>query len=130
MGGGQMGTPARGQAQPGLENRFATAAGTSKIASSEQHAKSAGTDHRESADSYRGELFRFGDYRVAACRDGLQWLYQRQDPAKALAGARWRTLGYCVTRAALERLQRENLQPESREIAALPERFRRERGQT
>ena len=130
MGGGQMETPARGQAQPGLENRFATAAGTSEIAPSEGHAKREATNHRESADDYRFELFRLRDYRVAACHDGLQWLYQRRDPAKALAGARWRTLGYCVTRAALERLQRENLQPESREIAALPERFRRERGQT
>lgn len=28
MGGGQMETPARGQAQPGQDGRFATAAGT------------------------------------------------------------------------------------------------------
>ena len=32
MGGGQMETPARGQAQPGQDGRLATAAGTLNIA--------------------------------------------------------------------------------------------------
>ena len=105
-----------------------TAAGVPKETSTEDHGHQKPADHRETADEYRGELFRLGDFRVATCRDGIQWLYQRQDPVKALAGARWRTLGFCRTRATLERLHRENSQPPSREIAALPERFPRERG--
>ena len=82
-------------------------------------------DHRESADSYRGEVIRDGSYRVAVCRDGIQWLFQRQDPEKPLAGARWRTLGYCRWRTTLERLWREHAghaAPAS--LAFLPERIR------
>ncbi len=42
MSGGQVKTPARGQAQPGQSNRYATAAGTSKIAQAKGGAKRAG----------------------------------------------------------------------------------------
>ncbi len=86
---------------------------------------SARTDHRETADAYRGELFRLGVYRVAVCADGKQWLYQRQNPGNAVAGARWRTLGYCRTHAAPMRLHARHLQPPAPEIASLPERFSR-----
>lgn len=41
MGGGQNETPARGQAQPGHGNRYANAAGTSKIAQGKVRAKRA-----------------------------------------------------------------------------------------
>jgi len=126
--GGQMKTPVRGQAQPGQDGRYATAAGIPETTTSQPTFQMRGTDHRETADGYRGELFRLDSYRVAVCADGLQWLYQRRDPGNAMAGARWRTLGYCRTRAALERLQRENLQPPMPEIAALPERFKRKGG--
>ena len=57
-----------------------------------------GRDHRETSNHYRGELFRFDRYRVAACRDGIQWLYQRQRPGSPAVGAAWDTLGYCTTR--------------------------------
>ncbi len=91
-----------------------------------------GTDHRESADRYRGEFFRFGRYRVAACRDGIQWLYQRQRPGFPAVGAAWDTLGYCKTRAALMRLHRSHTGADAVEIGALPERIgshqRRPRG--
>ena len=43
MSGGQMETPARGQAQPGLGNRYATAAGTRNIAEKAASAKRGGT---------------------------------------------------------------------------------------
>ena len=114
--------------EPGRGNRHAEAAGNPNIATSQPTIQKPAGDHRESADDYRGELFRSGNLRVAVCADGLQWLYQRRDPVKAMAGARWRTLGFCRTRAALERLQRENLQPPAPEIAALPERFKRKGG--
>jgi hypothetical protein len=122
--GGHMETPVRRKAQPGEDGCCAIAAGTSEYAQPCRGANCAATDHRETADGYRGELFRLGGYRVAVCADGMQWLYQRQDPANAVAGARWRTLGYCRTRKVLERLQRENSQPPAPEIAALPERFK------
>ena len=57
--------------------------------------RDAAQDHRETAETYVGELFRLGRYRVAVCRDGMQWLFQRQRPAKAAGGAAWDTVGYC-----------------------------------
>ncbi len=42
MSGGQMKTPARGQAQPGQDNRSATAAGISKVSQPKGRAKRAG----------------------------------------------------------------------------------------
>lgn len=88
-----------------------------------------GTDHRETADGYRGVILDLGRYRVAICRDGLQWLYQRRRPGAAGGGTAWDTLGYCVTRAALIRLSRSHSGAEAPEIAALPARFKREGGQ-
>ena len=54
------------------------------------------SDHRETAETYAGELFRLGRYRVAVCRDGIQWLFQRQRPRFPAGGAAWDTLGYCA----------------------------------
>ena len=42
MGGGQMETPARGQAQPGQDGRFATAAGTLSLSQADVPAKRVG----------------------------------------------------------------------------------------
>jgi hypothetical protein len=81
--------------------------------------------HRETADAYAGELFRLGRYRVAVCRDGIQWLFQRQRPAKSGGGAAWDTLGYCATRKGLMRLHRAHIGPDAPEIAALPEQIER-----
>lgn len=81
--------------------------------------------HCEESDSYRGELFRLGRYRVAVCRDGLQWLYQRQGGQFKTGGARWRTLGYCVTRNALTGLHRAANDSDAPEIARLPATFSR-----
>ena len=61
-------------------------------------------DHRETSDCYHGELFRDGDYRVAVCRDGIQWLLQRKTHARSPAGARWESIAYCTTQKALTRL--------------------------
>lgn len=80
--------------------------------------------NRETAEAYRGEIFRIGRYRVAACRDGMQWLYQRQHPGFASGGTAWVTLGYCVTRNALTRLHRSHTGADATAISALPERFK------
>ena len=58
--------------------------------------------HRETSDSYLGELIRQGDYRVILCMDGIQWILQRGK--KDRAGARWVSIGYCTTEKALTRL--------------------------
>ena len=81
---------------------------------------------RETADGYRGTLIDFGRYRLAVCRDGLQWLYQRRRPGFAGGGAQWDTLGYCVTRAALIRLHHSHSGTDAPEMARLPEGFKRE----
>lgn len=87
--------------------------------------KHCATDHRETADNYRGVVFRAGRFRVAVCRDGIQWLFQRQRGANPGAGARWETLGYCATREALLRLHHLATGLDAPEIAALPERLRK-----
>ena len=61
-------------------------------------------DHRETSDSYHGELFRDGKYRVAVCRDGIQWLIQQQRVGNQPVGEAWDTFGFCTTRKALTRL--------------------------
>lgn len=90
-----------------------------------QHA----TDHRETSETYRGELARWGRFRVAVCKDGLQWLYQRQRRRFVGGGAKWDTLGYCTTRKALMRLHREHTGAEAGFLLCLPAHFAR-RGQS
>ena len=85
-----------------------------------------GTDHRETADGYRGVVISLAGYRVANCRDGIQWLFQRRRPPNASAGREWDTLGYCQTRKALIRLQRSHLGAEHTALHDLPKRFKPE----
>lgn len=84
------------------------------------------TDTRETAEDYRGVVLDLGRYRVAVCRDGLQWLYQRRRPGFASVGTAWDTLGYCVTRNCLIRLHRSHSGADVSDLAALPERIARE----
>ena len=83
-------------------------------------------DHRESSDAYRGELVRSGRFRVAVCRDGRQWLYQRRRPGKAGVAASWDTLGYFQTRDPMIRLHRSLCGSGVDFLAALPETIARE----
>ena len=83
------------------------------------------TDHRETADDYRGVVWRKGRHRIAECRDGIQRLFQRQRPGFPGVGAAWDTLGYCTTRNGLVRLHRAHIGGEAAAIAAFPETFRR-----
>lgn len=85
-----------------------------------------GTDHRETANGYRGVIFDLGQYRVAVCREGLQWLFQRRRPGFADARKAWDTLGHCVTRNALIRLWRSHMGAEAPALLTLPERFKPE----
>lgn len=59
--------------------------------------------HRESSNDYRGELFRLGNWRVAVCKDRLQWLLQRHTRPGAPDGGRWEAQRFCTTRKALIR---------------------------
>ncbi|KUJ77300.1 hypothetical protein AVO44_18160 [Ruegeria profundi] len=83
------------------------------------------TDHRETAENYRGEFFRLGIYRVAVCRDCIQWLFQRQRPQFQTGGAAWDTLGYCVSKSGLTRLVRAHIGCDIPELDALPGHFQR-----
>ncbi len=83
------------------------------------------TDHRETAENYSGELFRHDIYRVAECRDGIQWLFQRQRPQFQAGGAAWDTLGYCVSKSGLTRLVRAHIGCDIYELDCLPEHFQR-----
>ena len=85
-----------------------------------------GTDRRETTNGYRGVILNIGRYRVAVCRDGLQWLFQRRRPGFADARKAWDTLGHCVTRKALIRLWRSHMGAEAPALLGLPERFKRE----
>lgn len=85
-----------------------------------------GTDHRETANGYRGVILDLGRYRIAICRDGLQWLYQRRRPGFADARKAWDTLGHCVTRKALIRLRRSHMGADAPALLNLPERFKPE----
>jgi hypothetical protein len=78
-------------------------------------------DHRETADLYQGEVFRKGRFRVVLCRDGIQWILQRE---KSGAGARWQAIGYYTTRKALNRLWTAATGENVREITCLPETVR------
>ena len=84
----------------------------------------AGTDHRESADGYRGVVIDLGRYRVAVCRDDLQWLFQRRRPRFAGVGPAWDSLSFCTTRKALVRVQRSHMSFDAPELLTLPEVFR------
>ena len=81
--------------------------------------------HRETADEYANVILRRGRYRVAVCRDGLQWLFQKCVTKEHCAGARWRTFGYCTTREALMRVQHSFVGRAWPELAMFPERFKR-----
>ena len=83
-----------------------------------------GNDHRESADGYRGVLFTWGEYRVATCRDDLQWLLQRRRPGFAGVGTGWDTLAFVTTRSALIRLHRSHTGRDALELLTLPANFR------
>lgn len=72
------------------------------------------TGRVESHDTYAPQIVRAGLFRVILCRDGIQWIIQRQ---KSAAAGRWRSLHYCQTRKALLRLWPTSELP-SEEIAA------------
>ena len=86
------------------------------------------TNHRETADDYRGEVLRLGRFRIAVCKDGIQWLFQRQRGANAGGGAQFDTLGFCRSRDGLMRLHRSHIGPDVTALACFPERFSRGAG--
>ena len=84
-----------------------------------------GFDLRETSETYKGELFRLGLYRVVVCREDLQWLYQRRRPTITAGGVAWNTLGYCANKTQLMRLHRSHSGSEAQAISDLPFHFKR-----
>lgn len=82
--------------------------------------------HRETSSDYIRVLVVGDRYRVAVCRDGIQWLFQQRVTFEACAGARWRTLGFCTTRKSLVRLQHRFNCVFVPELACFPETFKLE----
>ena len=82
-------------------------------------------DGRESSDLYRAEICRQGRCRVILCKDGIQWILQRRGKA---AGARWRSVSYFTTRAALIKAWAGLCDGVPPELKALPDKVRREAG--
>lgn len=76
--------------------------------------------HRETDENYAGELFRDNGYRVATCKDHIQWLLQRQTHAGSPAGPRWKSVGFFTTKAALSRVWLKETGKTSSDIAKLP----------
>ena len=80
--------------------------------------------NRETADDYLRVIHQLGELRVAECRDGIQWLFQRRRPGFKGVGTAWDTLGYCVTRKALVRLWTAHTDDDGVALLELlPERF-------
>lgn len=89
MSGGQIKTPVRRQAQPGQDNRSATAAGV--------------PSHREKDDSYRSVIVRLAPrWRVILCKDRAQWIVQHRTAAPLHRGV-WRGQSYLTTKDSLIR---------------------------
>jgi len=81
-------------------------------------------DHRETNDNYRGELFRYGRFRIITCKDSIQWILQRDfSGPERLRGSQWRAIAYCTTRKALARLWDNQPQSVAADFSALPENF-------
>lgn len=87
---------------------FAEGLGSPSIAKAAHSRNGCGDDHREASDLYRGELLRSpcGRWRVAECRNGLQWIIQRLARSGGPDTARWEGVSFCQTQAALSRLWR------------------------
>ena len=77
--------------------------------------------HREADDNYRGEVLRYGHWRIIVCRDHLQWIIQRQTRALSPAGPRWKAEHYCATKKAVMRLWPGSLATVQQLDAMLPE---------
>lgn len=68
----------------------------------------AAPSHRESDDSYTGVVVTLNDkWRVIVCRDGIQWILQRQRGERR-GQPRFDGRSYCRTRDALIRVCREH----------------------
>ena len=89
MSAGQIKTRVRGQAQPGQDNRFATAAGI--------------PSHREKDDNYRSVVARLSPrWRVIVCRGGAQWIVQHRTADPSHRGV-WRARAYVTNKDSLIR---------------------------
>ena len=89
MSAGQIKTLVRGQAQPGQDNRFATAAGV--------------PSRREKDDNYHSVIVRLAPrWRVILCKDRAQWIVQHRT-ADPLRRGVWRGRVYVTSKDSLIR---------------------------
>ena len=86
-------------------------------------------DHRECAENYHRVIVCNRVFRVAVCRDGIQWLLQRRRRTISPGGAAWDNIGYFTDREALKRFYRAQVDHEATELNALPRYFERLRGE-
>lgn len=81
---------------------------------------------RETSSDYSKVILRDGRFRVAECKDGIQWIIQRQRGRDGRAGPRWSAVSYCLTRTKLIELWQANTGQNGDELGCLvPETFRR-----
>lgn len=83
----------------------------------------ASNSHRECDDDYRGEIFRYGTWRMIECRDAIQWIIQKRRRNPAAGGTAWDALSYCTSKSGLELDWRRHTGFEAPELVAFPEHF-------
>lgn len=93
--------------------------------SCENQASEPRTIRSEASDNYPGEIIRVGRYRVIVCKNGEQWIVQKQaSSAGAQTGRTWKAIGYHLTRKPLTRVwQEKSAMPPPEQLLDLPEKF-------
>lgn len=79
----------------------------------------------ETSPAYRGVISVSGRYRVAVCKDGLQWLVQKRASHRNHTRAQWKSFGYYTTKKALMRTLYSLDRAHMPEIARLPATFQK-----
>lgn len=79
---------------------------------------------RETSNDYSKVILRDGRFRVAECKDDIQWIVQRQRGCDGRAEPRWSTIAYCLNRNKLIELWRALTGQEGSRLERLiPEAF-------
>ncbi|SOC10162.1 hypothetical protein SAMN05877809_10577 [Rhodobacter sp. JA431] len=82
-------------------------------------------DGRERSNTYSGEIWRAGRWRVIACADNWQWAIQRQRDGEAGLEALWDNRMWFRSRGALLRFWHQLSGKDGSALEAmLPERFK------
>lgn len=81
--------------------------------------------HRESSSDYGKVIACAQRYRVAVCKDGVQWILQKRvSLAESRSGGVWRSVSYHIERKSLIRLWNASVGlPAPEAITTLPSFF-------